>query len=386
MKLLPLLFALALGAGAAEPPQFSDVLVAGRDGFPAVRIPSLVVAKTGALLAVCEGRAFAGADQANNKLMLKRSADGGRTWSAAQVIADDGANCLNNPCTVVDQSSGRIIVMFQSYPAGHHERDGTIKPGLEGPDIVRNYVVTSDDGVKWSPLRDVTRTTKHAEGVTILASGPGIGIQLHRDARHAGRLLIPFNEGPFGRWNVLAVYSDDGGEHWRVGEPAPGSCVTNAEGKVSSLVNEVQMVELSDGSVMLNSRRWGGAPVRKVAFSRDGGATWSRIEEAPALRDPGCMAAIFRAEDRAGRGLLLYAGPDSDRRENGTLRLSYDDGKTWPVEKVLWPGSFAYSVFTRLPDGTLGCLFETDDTDRMAFARFSLEWLMDGALPDRFAH
>lgn len=378
---LTIMVALAPEAGAATEPQFSDVFVAGRDGFPAIRIPSVVVTTKGTVLAIAEGRAFAQADQANNKIILKRSFDGGATWGALQLIANDGANCLNNPCTVVDQPSGRVIVMFQSYPANHRERDGTIKPGLDGPDIVRNYVITSsDDGATWSPMRDVTRSTKHAAGVTIMASGPGIGIQLRRSVHHLGRILMPFNEGPFGRWNVLAVFSDDGGQTWQVGEPAPGCCVTNPAGKIISLVNEVQMVELSDGSVMLNSRKWGGQALRKIAVSQDGGRTWSKIEEEPALRDNGCMASIFRYSfaGKAERNCLLFSNPDSAKRENGAIRASYDDGRAWPVKKVLWPGSFAYSVLTRLPDGAIGCLFETDGTDRIVFARFPLAWLTDG--------
>lgn len=377
-----LMLALAISASTAVEPEFTDVFVAGKDGFPSIRIPSVVVTKSGVVLALAEGRAKA-ADQANNKIILKRSLDGGKTWGVQQIIADDGKNCLNNPCAVVDEKNGRIIVMFQSYPFGYSERDGKIQPGLDGPAIVRNDVIHSDDdGLTWSRPDDVTRTTKHAERVTTMASGPGIGIQLKRGA-HAGRILIPFNEGPFGHWNVLAVLSDDGGDHWRVGEPAPGCCVTNASGKVVSLVNEVQMVELSDGAVMLNSRKWGGQPVRKIAVSQDGGMTWSKIEEAPALRDPGCMASIINVKTKTGRGVLLYSGPDSTKRENGTIHLSYDDGRTWPVKKVLFPGSFAYSVLTQLPDGDIGCLFETDNANRIVFARFPLEWIMNGgSVPD----
>ena len=374
MKTLIAYFALTISVFAAQPPEFSDVFVAGKDGFPAIRIPSLVVTKNGILLAIAEGRARPQADQANNKLILKRSTDGGKTWGALQIIADDGKNCLNNPCAVVDGKTGRVIVMFQSYPAGFSERAGNVLPGLDGPAIVRNYVIHSDDdGVTWSKLADVTRTTKHAERVTILASGPGLGLQLRHGA-HAGRILIPFNEGPFGHWNVLAVFSDDGGENWRLGDPAPGCCITNASGKNISLVNEVQMVELAGGAVMLNSRKWGGNPFRKIAVSQDGGATWSEIKEETALRDPGCMASIFRIENK-GENVLLYSGPDSTKRENGTVHLSRDDGQTWPVKKALFPGSFAYSVLTQLPNGDIGCLFETDGTDRLVFARFPLAWL-----------
>ena len=367
-----------LSAAPAEP-SFSDVFIAGKDQFKSIRIPSVVVTKQGTVLAIAEGRSQH-ADQANNKLILKRSTDGGKTWGAQQTIADDGENCLNNPCTVVDQNTGRVIMMYQSFPANHSERDSTIKPGLDGPHILRNYVVSSDDdGVTWSKPLDVTRTTKHAERVTIVAGGPGIGIQL-QNGPHKGRILMPFNEGPFDHWNVLAVYSDDGGKNWKLGEPAPGCRVPNGKGGEISLVNEVQMVELTDGSVMLNSRKWGGKALRKIATSRDGGVTWSKIEEDAALRDPGCMASVFRYTFpvKGDKSRILYSGPDSTKRDNGTVYLSYDEGKTWPVKKVLFPGSFAYSVLTKLPDGTIGCLLETDDANRIIFARFTLEWLTDG--------
>jgi sialidase-1 len=365
--------------GCTAAPQFSDVFIAGKDTFKSIRIPAVVVTKKGTVLAFAEGRA-ANADQANNKIILKRSADGGRTWGQLQVIAEDGANCLNNPCAVVERETGRSFVMFQSYPAGISERSGQIKPGLEGPAIVRNYLIHSDDdGITWSKLRDVTRTTKSPERVTILASGPGIGIQL-RNGPHQGRLIMPFNEGPFGQWHVRAVYSDDRGENWRLGEPAPGCRAPNGKGGEISLVNEVQMVELAGGEVMLNSRKWGGKALRKTAVSKDGGVTWSKIEEEPALRDPGCMASIYRYSfaEAGNQSCLLYSGPDSAKRENGTIYLSHDDGKTWPVNIVLFPGSFAYSVLTSLPDGTIGCLFETDNANRIVFARFTREWLTAG--------
>jgi sialidase-1 len=190
-------------------------------------------------------------------------------------------------------------------------------------------------------------------------------------------MIFPFNEGPFGQWNNFAVFSDDRGVTWQCGENVPGAIINDANGKPHSQMNEVQMVELADGSVRLNSRRFAGAKVRKTAMSRDGGVTWSPAEDAPELRDPSCMASIFRLTfpGDGGKSRILYSGPDSLKRENGTVHISYDEGKTWPVKKVLYPGSFAYSVLTVLPDGTLGCLFETDGTDRMVFARFQLAWL-----------
>ena len=383
MKIAPLIPALAAAfftnAGGAAEPEFSDVFTAGRDGYKSIRIPSAVVTKSGVVLAFAEGRA-ANADQAANDLILRRSTDGGRTWGATQLVADDGDNSLNNPCAVIVRETGRVIVMFQSYPAGASERDGQIQPGTEGPNIVRNLLVWSDDdGAAWSPTLDITKMTKRTGHVTTIASGPGIGVQLAR-GEHAGRLIFPFNEGPFGLWSVYAVFSDDRGKTWRIGETAPGGFLLDDKGGGTSTVNEVQMVERSDGSLLLNSRKWAGRALRKKAVSSDGGGTWTTIADDEALRDPGCQASIFRytEADGGGRSRILFSGPDSAKRENGTVRLSYDDGQTWPVKKVLRAGSFGYSVLTALPDGTIGCLFESDDAKKIVFARFTLDWLSDG--------
>ena len=359
--------------------EFSEVFVAGRDGYKSIRIPSVITTRSGAVLAFAEGRA-ANTDQAANDLILKRSIDGGRTWGPTQLVADDGDNSLNNSCAVIVRETGRVFVMFQSYPAGVSERSRQLLPGVEGPNIVRNLLVwTDDDGITWSPMLDVTKMTKHAERATTVASGPGIGIQLAH-GENAGRLIIPFNEGPYGQWNIFAVFSDDRGKTWQIGEIAPGGFMRNAKGVETSAVNEVQLVELVDGSVLMNSRQSAGRAVRKSSVSRDGGKTWSNVEEEEALRDPGCQASIFRLTDSAdgGRSRILYSGPDSAKRENGTVLLSYDDGKTWPVKKVLVADGFGYSVLTALPDGTIGCLYEPNDARRIVFARFTLGWLTDG--------
>ena len=217
-----------LHASGGEP-EVADVFVAGRDGFKSIRIPSVVVTKKGTVLAFAEGRA-ANADQARNKIVLKRSSDGGKTFGKIAVIAEDGDRALNNPCAVVERATGLVLLMYQSYPAGIGERSGKIQTGYDGDLVVRNFLITSaDDGVTWSKPRDVTRETKRAEKVTTIASGPGIGIQL-RHGKHAGRLLFPFNEGPFGQWKIYAVYSDDQGKTWAMGEVAPGGWIDGLKG------------------------------------------------------------------------------------------------------------------------------------------------------------
>lgn len=379
------MFAAGMASGGPPPaadegkPVETTVFEPARDGFKSIRIPSVVVSKTGVVLAFAEGRA-ADADQARNKIVLKRSRDGGATWDGIQIVADDGDRALNNPLAVVEGKSGRVLLMYQSYPADVGERSGRIEPGYEGERIVRCLVVSSDDeGATWSEPRDVTRQAKRPERVTTIAGGPGIGVQLRR-GKHAGRIVMPFNEGPFGAWNIYAVYSDDSGDTWKRGEPAPGGIKPGPQGKPTSLVNEAQLVELSDGSLRFNVRRWGGAAVRKTATSRDGGATWSSVEDVPELRDPGCMGSVVRlpdAADGAARG-LLFSGPQGAGRENGTVFLSTDDGKTWPVRRTIQPKAFAYSCLTVLPDGDVGCLYESDDCRRIVFARFGLDWLKSG--------
>lgn len=358
-------------------PEVLDVFVPKVDGFASIRIPSVVTSNSGTVLAFAEGRA-ADADQARNRLILKRSMDGGKTWSKAAVIAEDGDKALNNPCAVVERETGVVLLMYQSYPAGLSERSGTIQPGLDGEKIIRNWLVTSrDDGATWSKPRDITKSTKREKVVTTIAGGPGIGIQL-RNGRHAGRILFPFNEGPFGVWNIYAVYSDDKGATWKRGDAAPGGLVDNGKDKKSSLVNEAQFVELADGSIRFNVRRWAGKAVRKTCVSKDGGATWSKIEDAPDLVDPGCMASVLRYTDPSdgARSRILFSGPQSSKRENGTIFVSYDEGATWPTKRVLCKGSFAYSCLTALKDGTIGCLYETGT--KIVFARLTLEWLTDG--------
>ena len=376
-----LLCVVGIGAGRlciASEPEFSDVFTAGRDGYKSIRIPSVVVTRKGTVLAFAEGRATA-SDQAHNKIVLKRSTDGGKSWSDLKVVADDGVNSLNNPTAVVEQHTGRVFLMYQRIPGNIHEGSKDIQTGYDGDKVYRSFLTSSDDdGVTWSHPVEVTHGTKHPEGATTIASGPGIGIQLTRGT-HAGRLVIPFNEGPFWQWQNYAAYSDDRGATWHFGENAPGALVPDAKQGHRSQINEVQMVELCDGSVRLNSRQFAGARVRKTAISKDGGVTWSQIEDVPALRDPSCMASIFRYsfDGGEGHGQILYSGPDSGKRDNGTVHLSLDDGATWTAQRVFWPGSFAYSVLTKLADGTVGCLFETDGANRVVFARFPVGWITE---------
>jgi sialidase-1 len=372
---LALVFAgLQLTSAAETPvPELVDVFVGGQDGYPAYRIPSLVSTKHGSLLAFAEGRATAH-DHSENDIVMRRSTDHGKTWGKLQLIAEDGTNALNNPTAVVLRGTDRILLMYQRYARGFDERKAA--PGLDGPHICRTFISQSDDdGSSWSRPIDVTAQVKRATEVTSTATGPGIGIQLSRGKR-AGRILMPFNQGPYGKWKVYAAFSDDGGNSWRYGQTAPED--------EKGFANEVQFVELNDGSVMLNARNQGGNKHRKISISHDGGETWEATRTDPVLIEPVCQASLLRHPGIGNQDLFLFSNPASEtNRTNGTIRLSRDQGKTWPSARILYPGSFSYSCLASLPDSSVGCLFERDANKRISFAQFSITWIEQASRENR---
>ena len=344
-------------AALLSPPSTVAVFVGGEGGYPVYRIPSITriegATHHGTLLAFAEGRGHLG-DNGTNDIVMRASGDAGATWSPVRVLCDLPARSLNNPCVVelrTGAHAGRVLLMFQSYRDGCGE--GCVTEGYDAPaigedTICRTLVMHSDDaGASWSAPREVTREVKRAKGATSTAIGPGIGIQLARGA-HAGRVIMPFNEGPPDHWRVYAAYSDDGGDSWKFGDPAP-----NGERGVG---NEVQMFERVDGSVVLNARQHLGAKRRKTATSTDGGVTWSALADVPELLDPTCMGGVLALDDAT----VVFTGCDSEnRRANGTLWISRDAGRTWPEKVLLESEGFAYSVPVALGAGEVGVLYET---------------------------
>lgn len=337
-----------------------DVFIPEQDGYPAIRIPSLITTNNGTLLAFAEGRQ--GGDHSENDLIMKRSTDNGSTWSDVVLLNDQGKLSLNNPQAVVLQS-GRILLMYQRSKLGEHKAsDGY------GPNSYFTFVQTSDDdGQTWAAPRDVSKQVKREKKVTSVAAGPGIGIVL-QNGPHKGRIIMPFNQGPYNNWRVYAAYSDDDGQTWNMGDVAPG------DGKGHA--NEVQMVELSDGRVMLNARTQGKGSTkhRKVAVSDDGGQTWSQLQIDQTLIEPTCQASILRYSwPSESKSRIIFANPASQtKRENGVLRISYDEGQSWPSQTDVYSGGFAYSCLTRMQDGRIGVLFERDNYKTISFVAISL--------------
>lgn len=351
--------ALAIGA-APTMDTLVDVYVGGESHVPVYRIPALAVSTKGTLLAFAEGRPTM-RDNGQNEIVLKRSTDGGRTWGAAKTLYVENGISPNNPCATVVATgprAGRIILMFQRYPLGIGE--GDVGEGLFGARSCRSAEIHSDDdGVTWSAPRDLTEQVKRPKGVTSIASGPGVGIQL-RQGRNAGRLVVPFNQGPRGAWRVYAALSDDGGDTWRMGDLAPDG----GKGRA----NEVQLVETTGGELLMVARQENGGGARKVTRSTDGGEHWSKLVDDPSLPCPSCMGGIAAITPER----LVFTGPNSRReRKDGTAWFSFDGGRTWPTAQAIYGGVFAYSQPALLPDGSVGVLFERDGYRRITLARLA---------------
>ena len=340
-------------------PQHTDVFIGGQDGVHTCRIPSVIAAPKGTLLAFCEARKHTSRDQSPTDMVLRRSTDGGTTWLPMQVIVKALPDAAMDPCPVVDRSTGVVWLVYDRWPEGYQ---GSKTPGTGMNAVTVWETHSSDEGATWSEPRNITAMTKKPAW-TGVAHGPGVGIQTR-----SGRLVVPCNHYANNRW-AFVIFSDDHGATWQIG------------GEVGPKMSESQVVQRADGSLMLNMRSYRGRHRRAVATSTDSGKTWSEIADAPALISPVCQASLLRYTLAAGGGKnrLLFANPASEKsRTHGTIRLSYDEGATWPVAKTLVPGGFAYSCLAVLPDGTIGCLYETEGYRRIRFARFTLEWLTDG--------
>ena len=322
----------------------THVFISGRNGYHTYRIPALLMTKAGTLLAFCEGRRNGRGDHGDLDLLVKRSEDGGETWSEQQLIyGEPGEVTIGNPCPVVDEDTGAIWLPFC------RENDAVLIAHSE------------DDGKTWADPVEITADVKKATW-NWYATGPGIGIQLQR-GEHKGRLVIPCDhraDETYGNGSHV-IYSDDHGATWQLSAViAPGA-------------NECQVVELGDGSLMMNIRmQTHSEGMRGISVSRDGGHHWSEVVHDANLPCPKCQASWVGKGDRLvfsnpvsptppenpESGTRFYPGKGRGERVDLTVRLSEDGGQTWPWKKLLHKGPAAYSCLALLPNGDISCLYE----------------------------
>jgi len=336
--MLPILLSLANSfadptTAAEETPWLrqTDLFISGQDSVSIYRIPSLLVAPSGAVLAFCEARE--GDDGDPTDLVLKRSRcedpprptmmfNGyprtfgyGVTWDPLRVVLPGEGNATMNPCPVVNRASGDILLCTYRALGGLQSH---LQRPFEGPLLL---TTSKDEGVTWSPPRDL----KPEVGDFI--AGPGVGIQL-RD----GRIVIPGYSpvGPGGGTASRVIFSDDHGQSWHAGA------------MVDAATDESQVVELTEGVVMLNARSNRGRWCRYVATSGDGGQTRETQGDELALPETQCQASLVARDHAAPAGLehwLLFSNPANPGPWAActrlTVRLSCDLGATWVSAPVV---------------------------------------------------
>lgn len=318
------------------------VFRAGTDGHHTYRIPSLVRCADGTLLAFAEGRRDNRGDPGRGhiNLVCRRSHDGGKTWSNLQIIDrphEGGAS--SNPTAVLDPGKNRVMLFYNRWAPGRGS--GNSRAGKLDCTLWMRY---SDDGGRhWSEPVDLTSAGRDVAAWHTAVFGPGSGIRLR-----SGRLLIPmYSRAAQPDANgvsraAFVLYSDDG-KHWLRGQRVPHEC------------NESQVVELSDGRVLLDSRQERG-PNRWLFESADAGQTWSDPRPGVAVT-PVCTSIVrYRA---AGFDCLLWSGPRGPGRRDLVLRASADNGARFEGELLIGPGPAAYSNMQPLDGGAIGVLWES---------------------------
>lgn len=342
------------------------------NGYHTYRIPALAVIRQGNLLAFCEGRKHDASDSGGIDILLKRSTDNGATWSEQQVVWTDGENTCGNPSPVVDRDTG-IIWLLLTWNRGDDREAQIINQTSR--DTRRVFVTCSlNDGCTWDKPREITADVKHPSW-TWYATGPGAGIQIEHGV-YRGRLVIPCDHSDRLKNGTRhdyshVIYSDDHGRIWKWGGSA-----------TEYTASESEVVELPDNRLMLNMRNHDPAKrARQVAFSDDGGITWKYQRFDDKLIEPICQASIRRYSwsCHGRKSTVLFSNPaSSEKRVMMTVRASFDEGKTWPLQKTIYQGPSAYSDLAVLGNEDIVCLFESGEQnpyERITLARFNFNLL-----------
>ncbi len=372
------------------------VRAAGQDDCDTYRIPGIVTTGKGTLIAVYDNRYNNSKDlQEDIDVGMSRSTDGGQTWEPMRVIMDMGEwgvnperlNGIGDPAVLYDHTTGTIWVAAL-WISGFSETDmlwWASKPGMK-PTETGQFVLTksTDDGLTWSEPINITEQIKDPAW-QLFFQGPGAGITLDD-----GTLVFPaqfkadigekaLDGGQYTAHSTI-VYSKDGGETWHVGTGAKPN------------TTEAQVVQLADGSLMLNMRDDLNRRVkdetngRAVAVTTDLGKTWTiHPSSNSALQEPNCMASIidtYMEAEGQKQQVLFFSNPnDKEARINMTIKSSLDGGHTWPEEhQVLLNENqgFGYSCMTMVDENTVGILYE--GAKELYFQKVAVEELLKGAL------
>jgi sialidase-1 len=353
----------------------------GDDGVHTYRIPGLATTPKGTLIAVFDARNKNGADLPGDiDVAMMRSTDEGATWSPMRRIIDFDAsvpnsrgNGVGDPAVLVDQRTGTIFVaaLWSKGPRAWFGSGPGLTPDETGQLVIVN---STDDGLTWSAPVSITPQIKNPSWL-LCFNGPGSGIQLSD-----GTLVFPAQfkkaEGGAGAKPLTQavahscfVASRDGGKTWNISPAAIPNGVQTSESAIA---------QLADGSLLLSMRNESRAGVRAWSRWEWHGDLWQGKWSKPwfTVPDPTCMASLIRHP----HGELILSNPNhSQRRVALSIRASTDDGRAWSAGRLLDPGVAMYSCLTVLRDGRIGVLYESGDVAGLVFARFPLEWVLEGA-------
>jgi sialidase-1 len=338
--------------------------------YTSTRIPALVITPKGTLLAFCEGRIGTASDWADMNLLLRRSTDGGKTWQPVQIIDSNKGAPVGNPTPIVD-NNGTVHLLYQKDYAEAF------------------YTSSDDDGLTWkktSNITDVFNQFKPEYNWKVLAPGPGHGIQLKNGRllaavwlANSSRLLPRRSHGPS---CVATIYSDDLGNAWK-----RGAIVADSSSAIAN-PNESMPVQLANDSVLLSIRNASSIKRRAFSVCNGGMSGWSKTRFEEELFDPTCMASIIAlsSSKKNEKPAILFVNPDSKNiekhpRQNLTAKLSFDNGYTWPEQKVLNSGASGYSDLAVDTSGTVYCLYETNTIGKgfnysLVLKKFNRKWLL----------
>jgi sialidase-1 len=339
------------GLAFAQETEFID-LFPRQDHIACYRIPAIVSAPNGDLVAVIDERIPSCADLRDNKninIVGRRSSDNGKTWTPIQTIVDyPEGQSASDPSMIVDRDTQTIFMFFNYMDLDRESQIYYLK-----------YVKSRNNGKTWSQPVDITDQVSKSQwhhDFKFITSGRGIqtreGTLLHT--------LVNLNNG------LHLFKSDDHGSSWQlIDYPLiPG--------------DESKVVQAGDGSWMVNSRV-NQKGFRQIHRSADQGKTWTTYRD-DQLVDPACNAGIIRwtpDPQNLNPGYLLFVNANHPTdRKNLTLRISKDDGKTWPISQTIYTGSAAYAAICLLENNDLGVFFEKDDYTQNAFIRLSREQIL----------
>jgi sialidase-1 len=255
---------------------------------------------------------------------------------------------------------------------------------LEARTSFLQAIKSDDDGRTWSKPIDLNFQVKE-EWMGFIGAGPGIGIQLEQ-GKYAGRLVFPiyYNNRERGRMSCCVIYSDDHGTTWKRGQSPNDGRQWEGQALNSKTLDlreaeltECQLIELSNGDLKIFMRNHSDHPYTAVSISSDGGETWGEVEFHNDLIDPICQSSVLKFKAGDGKSYVVWANPaHGEKRINGTVRLSEDEGQTFTYSRVVREGGFGYSCLAPLADGTIGLLYEPDDEPGVVmFTKFSIDWI-----------